>query len=165
MKRSLPIDRYLAIVTGTVALITLFSGCAQVKHYPNTLARNVHVHTRTDTGSMFSSVEASLHVYDVDASCKPHYLGVMALDAPNVDVGLTPDQRAYLVFGFDSSSWLASSNTSINQETLLTPRRGYSYDIDVSYIDDLYNVVIHETDRGGHRREIDTQRLSACQPR
>jgi len=157
--------RRLTVLAGIAALATLVSGCAQVTPYPNTLAKNVHVHTRTDTGSMFSSVQANLHVYAVDRECNTHYLGVMALDAPTVDVGLAPDQRAYLVFGFNSSSWLATGDSSISQDTLLTARSGYSYDIDVSYIDDLYNVVIYEVDRRGHRREVDTRRLSACQTR
>ena len=159
------ICRHLTVLAGITALATLVSGCAQVTPYPNTLAKNVHVHTRTDTGSMFSSVQANLHVYAVDRECNTRYLGVMALDAPTVDVGLAPDRRAYLVFGFNSSSWLANGDSSISQDTLLTPRSGYSYDIDVSYVDDLYNVVIHEVDRRGHRREIDTRRLSACQER
>jgi len=159
------IDRRLTLLLGTVALATLVSGCAQITPYPNTLAKNVHVHTRTDSGSMFSSVQANLHVYAVDRDCNTRYLGVMALDAPTVDVGLAPERRSYLVFGFNSSSWLANGDSSISQDTLLTARSGYSYDIDVSYIDDLYNVVIHEVDRRGHRREIDTRRLSACQER
>jgi len=156
------ICRHLIVLAGIAAFATLVSGCAQVTPYPNTLAKNVHVHTRTDTGSMFSSVQANLHVYAVDRECKTRYLGVMALNVPTVDVGLAPDRRAYLVFGFNSSSWLANGDSSISQDTLLTPRNGYSYDIDVSYIDDLYNVVIHEVDRRGHRHEVDTRRLSAC---
>jgi len=157
------IGRRLTVLAGIAALATLVSGCAQVTPYPNDLAKNVHVHTRTDTGSMFSSVQANLHVYAVDRECNTRYLGVMALDAPTVDVGLAPDRRAYLVFGFNSSSWLANGDSSISQDTLLTARSGYSYDIDVSYIDDLYNVVIHEVGGRGRRREIDTRRLSACQ--
>ena len=157
------ICRRLTVLLGIAALATLGSGCAQITPYPNTLAKNVHVHTRTDSGSMFSSVQANLHVYAIDQHCKTRYLGVMALDAPTVDVGLAPDRRAYLVFGFNSSSWLANGDSSISQDTLLTPRSGYSYDIDVSYVDDLYNVVIHEVDRRGRRHEMDTRRLSACQ--
>ena len=163
IQRANRICRGLTAMAGIAALVTLVSGCAQVTPYPNALAKNVHVHTQTDSGSMFSSVHANLHVYEVDRECKTRYLGVMALDAPSVDVGLAPDRRAYLVFGFNSSSWLANGDSSVSQDTLLTARSGYSYDIDVSYLDDLYNVVIHEVDRRGHRREVDTRRLSACQ--
>jgi len=151
------------LIAGYAFIIFLASGCAQVRPYPNTLAKNLHVHTTTDSGSMFSSVHASVEVYEVDAACKTHYRGVVALDAPTVDIGLAPGRQSFLVFGFASSSWLGNSNGAISQATLLTPRSVDIYDIDVSYIDELYNVVIHETDRNGRKREIDTQRLSACQ--
>jgi hypothetical protein len=108
-------------------------------------------------------VSAALHVHGVDASCRSEYQGTVQLDARSVDVGIPSGRPSLLVFTFSRSSFLTGSSSSIRYDTLLTPRAGYTYDISVSYADDLYNVAVREIGpRGSPAREIEPRGLSAC---
>ncbi len=131
-------------VTALLFTTTLLVACSGLKSYPDTLARNVEIHTRTDSGSMLSSVEASLDVYSLRPDCSADYEGSVALDSSTVSVGLPVDRPSYLVFRFNSSSFLAGSSSVTRYETVFTPGDGRHYDVEVSYIDDIYNVAISE---------------------
>ena len=51
----------------------------------------------------------------------------------------------------------------MSHEILLEARAGYHYDIRVSYVDDIYNVAISETDpRTTGERKIAVRDISAC---
>lgn len=144
-------------------LFSLLTGCSGIKTYPNTLYKNLHIKTQTDSGSMFSKVRAAVDIYRVDADCKTEYEGTVQLKNPSFDVGIPADRLTYLVFVFSSSGFLSSSSSTITYNTLLRPRVGYDYDINVSYIDDIYNVVIWETHpRKKKSREIELKELNAC---
>ncbi len=141
----------------------LLVGCSGLKHYPNTLEKNLYLHTRTDSGSLFSSVSVAVDIYRVNASCQPEYQGTVDLDKSSASIGVPIDQPSYLIFGFANSSWLANSNSAISYDTLLSPRAGFSYDIEVSYLDDIYYVAIVEKHpHNSIRRDIERQRLSDC---
>jgi hypothetical protein len=152
-----------------VAIIALLltsnflTGCSGIKTYPNNLDKNLYITTTTESGSFFSSVNSALDIYLVNRDCSLAYQGTIKLDKASVTVGIPTDKSSYLVFSFASSSFLANSSSSISQETLLKPRKGYRYKINVSYIDDIYNVEIRETHpRKSTSREIDTVRLNTC---
>ena len=145
-------------------LVGFLVGCSGIKSYPNTLAKNLHIQTETDSGSFFSSVRAAVNIYRVDARCQLEYQGTVDLDESSVAVGIPSDRSSYLVFDFASSSFLANSRSSISYETLLEPVAGYNYDIEVSYIDDIYNVEIRETHPfKSVNRDIELKDLNACQ--
>lgn len=142
----------------------LLASCSGIKTYPNNLEQNVFISTTTNSGSVFTSINATVDIYRVKPDCTLVYQGTVQLDKPSVTVGLPADKFSYLVFGFASSSFLASSNSSISSETLLKPRRGYQYQIDVSYIDNIYNVELRESSpRKSAWRAIDTVALRTCQ--
>ena len=143
---------------------SLLSGCSGIKTYPNTLANNFHVKTETDSGSMFSKVRTAVDIYRVNADCKTEYEGTVQLKDPSVEVGIPSGRLNYLVFVFASSGFLSSSSSTITYNALLKPRAGYNYDVKVSYIDDIYNVVIRETHpRKKRSREIELKDLNACE--
>jgi hypothetical protein len=143
--------------------VALLAGCSGLKPYPSTLEPNLRIRTETKSGSVFSGVRAAVGVYRVDERCQIEYQGTVDLDKPIVSVGLPAGRPSYLVFGFASSSFLGGSRSTVSQETLLMPRAGYSYDIEASYKDDIYNVVIREVHpRTGASRAIALQHLSAC---
>lgn len=143
--------------------VCLLVGCSGLKPYPNTLEENLHLHTRTDSGSVFSSVHAAVDIYRVNARCQTEYQGTVDLDKPAVAIGIPIDQPSYLSFGFSSSSWLANSNSIISYDTLLTPRVGFDYEFEVSYLDDIYHVAILEVHQGSNiRRQFERQTLSDC---
>jgi hypothetical protein len=148
----------------SVAAIVL-AGCATGNRYADLPGKNLVIHTETSSGSTFSSVRAVLGVHAVDAQCKLTYEGFVDLDQPVMRVGIPADRTSYLVFEFATSSFLGGSRGSISRETLLRPRAGATYDVRVTYKDDLYDVVIREIRAGGGRgREVEFAGLSACKP-
>ena len=145
-------------------LIGFLAGCSGIKTYPNRLDKNLLVRASTDSGSVFSTVRASLSISRLDAQCRLEYQGMVDLAKSLVPVGVPVEQWSYLVFEFSSSGVLSSSST-IAQATLLKPRAGYRYEIQVTYSDDLYNVVIHESRPGSSEwRDVALEPLDVCQP-
>jgi len=141
----------------------LLAGCSGIKTYPDTSPRNLFVKTEARSGSAFGSVRVSVHIHQVDASCRTEYLGTVQLNDPAVEIGLPPDRPSYLVFNFYSSSFLGGSTGSINYETLLRPRAGYTYDATARYVDGIYLVEIRESGaRGSASRELAQRGLGAC---
>ena len=137
----------------------LLAGCSGAKTYPDTLPKNMHI--RTDT----SKVRAELHIHRVDASCLTEYQGTVQLDKPSVEVGIPAGRQSLVAFTFSSSSFLTGSSRSVRYDTLLTPRAGYTYDVKVSYLDNIYNVTVREIDpRRSSSREIERKSLRTCVP-
>jgi len=146
--------------------VCLLAGCSGVKPYPDSSSKNLYLHTRTDPGTLFSSVRAAVDIYRVDALCQVEYQGTVDLDTPSMAIGIPVDEPSYLVFGFASSSWLANSKSNISYDTLLAPRAGYDYEIEISYLDEMYNVAILEKFPGGKNAlKISQQSVSGCTPR
>lgn len=150
-------------VIGTLAVFSLLVACSSKFAYPNTLAKNLHIQTETASGSPFSSVHAALGIYRVDAQCRIEYQGTIDLDNAVVSVGLPSGRPSYLVFEFASSSFLAGSRRSITYETLLVPAAGHDYRLEVSYVEDIYNVEIQESRPGESTpRRIIRRDLRTC---
>ncbi len=141
----------------------LLAGCSGLKPYPDNSARNLDIHTRTDSGSILSSTRVSLDVYRLAPDCSTDYEGTVELNPSTLSVGLPADRASYLVFRFSSASFLASSSSVTRYDTLFTPRQGQRYDADVSYIDDIYNVTIREkSSASSTARVIEHKDLRAC---
>lgn len=154
-------DWRAAALTVFAALLT---ACSGIKPYPDVREKNFQVRTRTDSGSIFSKVRASLDILRVDAQCRTEYEGTVDLKKASVKVGIPAERWSYLVFYFSSSGLLSNRSSTMSQATLLKPRPGYRYDAEVTYRDDTYNVVIHESRSGtGGGREIALRRLDACE--
>lgn len=142
-----------------LGLAALLAACAAGTRYTDLPEKNLVVRTE------ISGARAVLGVHAVDAQCKLTYEGLVDLDQPVVRVGVPVGRLSYLVFEFATASFLGGKRGSISRETLLRPRPGASYDIRVSYKDDLYDVVIRELPvRGGRAREIELAGLGACRP-
>ncbi len=136
---------------------SLLAGCSGAKTYPDTLPKNLHVRTET------SKVRAELHIHRVDANCLTEYQGTVQLDRPSVEVGIPSGRQSLVAFTFSSSSFLSGSSSSVRYDTLLTPRAGYTYDVRVSYLDNIYSVTVREIDpRGSSSREIERRDLRTC---
>ncbi len=148
---------------GLLMVAALLAGCAGTTPYQSSAEQNVRVETVTRSGSTFSSVRASLHIYRVERGCEAHYAGTLALDQPRLTVGVPAGAPSLLVFGFESGGFLSSSSGSMRYETLLTPRLGHQYEIKVRHVDGIYDVAIHESQppRPGSR-EIARRMLKSC---
>jgi hypothetical protein len=147
----------------TAVLVAQAVGCSSLKPYPNDgPVKNVAIRTAASAGSVFSSVQVELDLHGVDASCGTHYLGTLRLDQPTVAVSLPAGRRGLLTFQFLSSNFLGSSRGSISRQVWITPRPDQRYEIDVTYRDDLYDVVVRERVRNDALREVALRELSAC---
>jgi hypothetical protein len=145
------------------ALVVLFGGCSSLKPYPSVAPENVVVKSALESGSILSSMRGSVHIHELDASCHSSYVGTVKLDRPSVALGLPAERASYLVFAFDGSSFLGGTTSSTSSGTVLKPRPGYRYEFAVTYKDNIYNVVLRESDpRRGASREVPRQELRGC---
>lgn len=139
-----------------LAALWLAAGCSSLKPYEAAGPDNVRVN------SALSEVRGAVHVHRVQAGCRTEYLGTVHLDRPAIALSLPPGRASYLVFSFDSTSWLSGSrSTSVG--TLLEPRAGYRYDVGVTYRESIYNVTLRESaPRAGPTRELALRGLPDC---
>jgi hypothetical protein len=133
-----------ALIPVLVLATVVLAGCSGLKSYPDTPTRNLDIHTRTDSGSLLSSTRASLDIYHVGEGCSASYEGTVILSRASRPLGLPAGQPSYLVFRFESSSFLAGSSGVTRYDTVFTPLPGRHYDFDVLYIDGIYSVNIRE---------------------
>ena len=142
-----------AVLAGALVLL---AGCGGLKTYPEDAApKNLTVRTAA------SGVRAELDIHSVDPQCRAPYVGTVKLDKPSVTVGIPADGWSYLKFDFASSSFLRGSH-QMTKGTLLRTRAGHSYEADVSYKDDIYNVVLREKPARGAAREVPLLDLASC---
>jgi hypothetical protein len=153
------VSRVAAVLLGA----GLLAGCSGIKSYPDTSPKNLVVRTEARSGSFFSSTRVSVHIHEVDASCRTTYLGTVQLSQPTVEIGIPPDRPSYLEFSFFNSSFLGGSSGTISYATLLSPRAGDTYDATARYTDGIYHVVIRESGPGRSKgREIERRGLNEC---
>ena len=139
------------LLSAFVFTASVLAGCSGLKSYPNTSAKNLDIHTRTDSGSFLSSTRASLDIFSVNKACQTSYQGSVTLDKETRTIGLPAERPSYLVFRFESSSFLANSSSATSYDTLLTPLPDRQYDVDVRYLDGIYSVTILERTTGDRK--------------
>ena len=153
----------IAFIVLLICTANLLAGCFGNKTYPNTLDKNLHVHTVTDSGSWFSRVRAAVDIHRVGGDCALNYEGTVQLADSKIDIEIPPHRWSYLVFVFGSSSFFANRSGTITYETLLKARPNYHYDVAVRYKDNMYHVGIRETlPNQPTGREIEPLELNVC---
>ena len=153
----------LARIAAWLLGVGLLAGCSGIKTYPDTSPKNLIVRTDASSGSMLSKTRVSVHIHEIDANCRTEYQGTVQLSEPTVEIGVPAGRPSYLVFNFHNSSFLGGTTGSINYETLLRPRAGYTYDATARYRDGIYYVSIRESGaRGGQGREVARRGLKDC---
>lgn len=146
-----------------VLFAAILTGCSGTRTYQATSDNNLRFTTVTESGSWFSTVRAQVHIHSVDRNCQTKYQGTIALRRDSLKTGIPAGQRSYLVFAFNSSAFLSNRTSSVSYRTLLTPRRGRDYRIEVKYIDDSYDATIHEVHpRSRKSRKIHHAPLDSC---
>ena len=144
--------------------ILFITGCSGLKTYNSELDNNLQITTQTDSGSIFSSVQAAVDIHKVNPDCSTEYAGTVQLDDSSKDVGIPSGRSSYLVFVFEKSGFF-SAETSTTYNTLIRPRNGYQYTAEVSYQENIYNVILNEVDPGNRNsREIASRGMSSCRP-
>jgi len=158
-------NSYLTVLKNLAVMYTLvlLTACSGLKTYHETATKNLNITTKKDSSSVFSSIDTMLHIYSLNNNCEVSYAGTVKLTDPVMKVGIPDNKTSYLEFEFASSGMFSSHSSSISAETILKPKPGFSYGIEVSYIDDIYNVIIHEKGSNKSRpRELDLQPLASC---
>ena len=135
------------------ALTCLLSACSGFKAYRNNYERNLFITTETETRGLFSGVAASLDIYRIQGDCSKQYEGTVELGNSLVEVGIPIEELAVLVFRFESSAFLSNSHSSMGYDVTLNPLSGYTYDVSVTYRDNIYNVEVYERMPGGAERQ------------
>ncbi|HEY1291021.1 MAG TPA: hypothetical protein VGF58_22025 [Burkholderiales bacterium] len=142
--------------------VTLLAACSSLRDYPHVAPENVQVKSKLESGSMFSSMRGAVHIHELDGTCHTSYVGTVKLDQPSVALGLPAERASYLVFVFAGSSFLGGSSSSTSAGTVLKPRPGYRYEFTVTYKENIYNVVLRESDPRGGSHELPRQQLKGC---
>lgn len=161
---TLPKPVWLLLFAGVLA------GCSGLPAYESDLPANLNVKTTLSSPSLLltaplGTFDADMHVTAVDRRCQKNYRGSVKLGSAAVKVGIPADQLSYLVFEFSGRSLLTRGSASSAYATLLTPRSGHQYDVDVAYADEMYSITVYERNpRSGVRREIERRPFSACKP-
>lgn len=152
-----------ARIAPAIMLAAFLASCAGgTRPYVASSEENVRIDTVTKSGSAFSSVRASVNIYSVDGNCRTTYLGTIPLDRKSISTGIPAGKTSFLVFVFNSASFLGNRRASISYRTLVKPRKGYDYRVAVEYVDDTYNAEIYEVNRRGERRELRHRPLDRC---
>jgi len=91
-------------------------------------------------------------------------MGSVDLDKNRLQLGIDTDQPSLLVIGFSSSSFWGNSSGYIDYSITLLPGKAYRYEFEVSYVEDIYNIIVYEINRAtGKRREMRDGELQNCQ--
>jgi hypothetical protein len=152
-----------AALTFAICAAHLVAGCSGITPYPNGLSKNLSVRTVTDSGTWLSHVRAAVNIHHVSEHCSSRYEGTVQLGEALVEIGLPPDRWSYLVFVFDTASFLGNRSGIITYETLMRPASSYRYEAAVTYKNDIYNVTIREFPSNRSKsRELDRVPFSAC---
>ena len=155
---------------GLLLSAAILAGCAGgPPPYRSDAPSNLNVRTKLSSPSVLltaplgGAFDATLHVTRVDRDCRKNYRGGVKLDQPTVAVGLPADQPALLEFELSGRSAPTRGGASSIYSTLLTPRSGYQYDVDVAYADKAYSITVHERNpRTGARREVERRSFREC---
>ncbi len=146
-----------------LAYLLFITGCSGIYPYKNNLSKNLLVNTKTDSGSIFSSVKARVDIYAVDNACKVTYKGTVDLKKPTVPVGLPQNSPIYLDFIFSHSGWLANKKGATGFDTFFKTRSGYEYIAEAHYTDGIYDVIMKEKKKGSKKaREL---AYGECKPK
>jgi hypothetical protein len=137
-------------------LAAALAGCGGAQRYADLPEKNLKLRTAASGASVV------MGVHRLDARCFAHYEGVVALDRPELEVGLPAGRMSLLVFEFYSFGLIGGSR-STKKEARLLPRGGYRYEARVNYKDSLYSVDMFEIDARGAVRELETSRAAGCQ--
>ena len=77
-------------------------------------------------------------------------------------IGIAADRWSYLVFEFASSSFLAGRHGHMGYELFFKPQADHRYEIEVTYHDAIYDVVLRERQPHGMLREMPDLDVEPC---
>lgn len=137
-------------------------GCASEPRYKNEPKKNLIINLNVDEkNGIFSSIDIAAGVNDIDKQCQSHYRGYQTLHPGVNEMGLTQGVLTNLVVEVVKSTY--RSGSSYSRSTLLKPAPGKLYEIDVSYLDNMFDFKLYEV-RGSSRVAMKLVPFSSCVP-
>ena len=144
-------------------VLAQLAGCAgRVPYSDESATKNVSIRTATGSEHIFSSVHAMLDIYGVDSQCRLKYAGTVKLERPSAAIGIAADRWSYLVFDFRSSSFLAGRQADMSYELFFKPQTDHRYEVEVTYRDEIYQVLLRDRQPDGSLTEIPNLGVAPC---
>ena len=144
-----------------IFLSVFISACASVKYYPEKSNKNVELIIEKEDGSVFSGMEAGVHLYSIDKKCELTHLGYVEIEKAKTRIGVDTGKQTYIDFVFVSSG-MFSNNSSMTYGSVLKPKKGYHYQLKASYIEGIYDLKILEKRKGKKTRQLETYDYNQC---
>lgn len=140
--------KYLSFVFICAGLVT---GCSSVKPYKSTLPANLYIKAQTD-----SDVTPTVDIYAVGKACQLTLQGRVEVGNKIKKVGITETKPSYLVVNFSKSSFWSGQSSSMSSDVMLSAKPGYSYHMDLSYVDAIYDIKLKSTHlKSGKTRTVE----------
>ena len=135
-----------------IALAALFLiGCSAVRPFHEAPERNLHVRVKLKDDD--AKIRADLDLFAKVDKCNDSYIGSVELNKPVMDIGLPIGKELHLTYSVTRNSFSGGRRT-LNFLSSLTPRPGYEYYADLSWVDGMYNLEVFESQgrgKGKHR--------------
>lgn len=144
-----------------IFLSVVLSACASVKYYPEKTNKNVELIIEKEAGTLFSGMEAGVHLYSIDKKCELTHLGYVEIDKAKTRIGVDTGKQTYIDFVF-ASSGMFSNNSSMTYGSVLKAKKGYRYQLKASYLEGIYNLEIVEKRKGKKNRQLETYPYNQC---
>lgn len=145
-----------------LVLVAFLAGCAGTRPYHSNLDRNLQLSAVAESSRVLSTMTVAVDIYSVTPDCSIDYQGTVDFGAEPIRTGIPVDRTSYLVFKFLDASFWTNSSSTLSYDAVLVPKPGGDYRIEASYLDDIYDVVIRESDRNGADRMIDRLPPNPC---
>ena len=138
----------------------MFIGCTSNPVYKNESEKNLAINLKVDErNGLFNSIDIAAGVNDIDSQCQPHYRGYQTLSPGRNEMGLAPGILTNLVIEVAKSKY--RSGSSYSRGTLITPLPGKRYEIDASYLDNMFDFRLYEI-TGKKRKPLKLLSLTEC---
>ena len=154
-----------------LASFTLLAACSSRTPYKNIQDKNLTVNLVQGEDSrggffdpslgFFSSVDIVAGINDLNPKCETAYKGYIDLKPGNNELGLKPEQLTYLMVEVVKSA--SGGATSFSRGTLIKPKKGKQYELDVNYVDSMFDMKLYEV-RKSKRKKINITPLNTCKP-
>lgn len=151
------VNRYIAVTLMTSLLFSCASAPTSFP-YGNTNDKNLTVNLALESG-LLTTTNAYAVITDFSDGCPGRYLGYIDLSDGQNSIGLAPGNLTYISIRI--SHRLLGNRNSMRRGTLFKPQPGQTYELKVSYIDDMFGMTLYRSDRNG-RRELPMQTRPSC---
>lgn len=138
------------------SIVLLLNGCSSsAGAYQQEGKKNLVVNVKADSSTY-------LEVYELDGPCNPKMKGEVKLHNGINKLALMNNKHYYLRINFKTLSLLSGSQ-NVTLGAYVTPKRNYTYLMDVNYENDMYDVEIKKRNIHSHKAtNIAVKSLETC---